>query len=476
LKLSILAHWIGFFLFLPGIVVPQTDHNPLFNRLQLQADYARFPSDQGFAFLEVYYTVYRSQLKFIPSGQRYQADYHIVARIFSGDSLMAEDRIKSSTLADNPDQVTASQQLVDQSAFMIRSGRYRLEIKLTDPATGYYGKQDFEIEIPDLSPSDRIRLSDLETARSIKSNPDQPDKFTKNTCQVIPNPSGIYTSESPILYFYAEIHNLVPSDTIPNYRVIYSLLDSSYNPIKVLLDREKSVPATSSVEINGFNLATYHSGVYYLKMTVLDLIRNQQDSVMKKIMLLRNQDKLNLVRAGSQDMGSEEANLNASEYLVYDEMSESALKTEFEIASLIAEDKEKKTFKSLNIIGKRSFLKEFWLKRDNRPETALNEFRQDFFERVNHVNRTYGASGQEGWKTDRGRVYIVYGKPDELDRLAVFSGKKAYEQWNYFELEGGASFVFVDIWNDGKYILVHSTARNELHDQEWERWLERGND
>lgn len=460
-------------LFLQGIVYPEEDNNPLLNRLQLQTDYARFPSDQDFTYIEVYYTFYRSQLKFIPQDQYLQANYQIQARIFSHDSLVGEDVIHGITSAENRDQIKPTQQLIDQSAFMIKSGHYRLEIRVIDMTSSHYGKKEFEIDIPELPPTPKIRISDIQTAKSITPNPNLSDKFTKNTYQIIPNPSAIYTSESPVLYFYTEIHDLVPADSQPNYRVIYSLLDSNYQLVRLLQDKVKKVSATSSVEINGFNLITHQSGIYYLKMVINDLKRHHQDSVFKRIILLRSQDKLPLARSNS-GVESDGANLQAAEYLVYDEMDESILNEEIEVAALIATDTEKKTFKSLNSDGKRSFIKEFWLQRDNQSGTAINEYRQDFFERLKYVNQHYSnvSTNQPGWKSDRGRVYLIYGNPDELDRSANSSEQRAFEQWNYFELEGGISFIFVDIWGDGKYLLVHSTARNELHDVTWERWLE----
>ena len=70
-----------------------------------------------------------------------------------------------------------------------------------------------------------------------------------------------------------------------------------------------------------------------------------------------------------------------------------------------------------------------------------------------------------------GLIYIKYGQPSEIERYPSSMDEKAHEIWYYYELEGGVEFVFVDIQNLGNMQLVHSTARNELQDYDWERWL-----
>ncbi len=77
--------------------------------------------------------------------------------------------------------------------------------------------------------------------------------------------------------------------------------------------------------------------------------------------------------------------------------------------------------------------------------------------------------GKEGWKTDRGRVYIMYGEPNEIERYPNQTQTRPYEIWSYYDLEGGVRFVFGDITGFADYQLLHSTKRGELRDQYWER-------
>ena len=78
----------------------------------------------------------------------------------------------------------------------------------------------------------------------------------------------------------------------------------------------------------------------------------------------------------------------------------------------IITDEERKAFKKLATDDEREhFIEEFWRRRDPDPDTDENEFKEEYYERIAYANENF-ASGIPGWKTDRGRIWIMYGKPD----------------------------------------------------------------
>lgn len=151
-------------------------------------------------------------------------------------------------------------------------------------------------------------------------------------------------------------------------------------------------------------------------------------------------------------------------------MSSEELKEEFNSAAYIATSDEKNIFKNLDAQGKQIFLIEFWKKRDTTPETPQNEFRDNYLKLVNTANKEFSGF-KKGWQTDQGRVLLVYGVPDEIERIPLSMEAKAHQVWKYFSIQGGVIFVFVDKQGFGQLELVHSTARGELNDSEWERWI-----
>ncbi len=114
------------------------------------------------------------------------------------------------------------------------------------------------------------------------------------------------------------------------------------------------------------------------------------------------------------------------------------------------------------------FIEQFWLRRDPTPDTPENEFKEEHYRRIAYANEHF-ASGIPGWKADRGKIYIIWGKPDSIeshpsggsyDRPSSEGGGETatfpFEVWNYRYLEGVGSNIdleFVDTTMSGEYHL-----------------------
>ncbi len=98
--------------------------------------------------------------------------------------------------------------------------------------------------------------------------------------------------------------------------------------------------------------------------------------------------------------------------------------------------------------------KEFWDKRNPLPNSKTNPLLEEFYRRVQFANEYFSSSGTAGWKTDRGRIYIIYGPPDDIYKndANLFSSEPPYIIWTYNSLR--LRFVFVDELNIGDYRLV----------------------
>jgi len=141
-----------------------------------------------------------------------------------------------------------------------------------------------------------------------------------------------------------------------------------------------------------------------------------------------------------------------------------------EDVSYIITDEERAAFKRLQTDEEREqFIENFWLRRDPTPDTVENEFKEEHYRRIAYANEHY-ASGIPGWKTDRGRIYIVYGPPDEIEdhssggfyeRPPEEGGGETstypFQQWRYRYVEGIGNNVileFVDPTMTGEFHLT----------------------
>ena len=135
-------------------------------------------------------------------------------------------------------------------------------------------------------------------------------------------------------------------------------------------------------------------------------------------------------------------------------------------------DQEKRAFKALKTDEEReNFIENFWRRRDPNPDTEENEYREEYYERIAYANEHY-ASGIPGWKTDRGRTYIAWGKPDGVeshpsggnyDRPSYEGGGSTttypFETWFYRHLDNvgdGIEIEFVDPTGTGEYRIARS--------------------
>jgi GWxTD domain-containing protein len=119
---------------------------------------------------------------------------------------------------------------------------------------------------------------------------------------------------------------------------------------------------------------------------------------------------------------------------------------------------ERKVFEALRSGEEREyFIEQFWLRRDPTPSTSENEFKKEHYRRMGYADKRFGA-GIPGWKTDRGRTYIVYGPPDEIESHPSGSAKEdPFEIWTYRKIEGmgeNVAFTFRDPTKSGEYRLV----------------------
>jgi GWxTD domain-containing protein len=136
----------------------------------------------------------------------------------------------------------------------------------------------------------------------------------------------------------------------------------------------------------------------------------------------------------------------------------------------IISDEERKAFKQLSNDEERDqFIEGFWQRRDPTPDTEENEFKEEHYRRIEYANEHF-AAGLPGWKTDRGRIYIMYGPADEIDShpsggtydrpIEEGGGTTStfpFEDWRYRYLEGIGQEVeieFVDTCMCGDYHMT----------------------
>ena len=157
-------------------------------------------------------------------------------------------------------------------------------------------------------------------------------------------------------------------------------------------------------------------------------------------------------------------------------LSEQELDDAAEVLEVIAKPSELAVYqasgdRALTVSAKRQFLTQFWAERDLDKATPANETRMAFYEAIEYANANYGEAGRNarpGWKTDRGRVFVKYGRPDDRTAFPAANRAPNFEIWRY--TQGRVRFyIFADPNNFGNYRLVKT---NDLQESSASNWCE----
>ena len=420
----------------------------------------RFQSDTN--YLEIYYAFDESQLSYSRGDEAFEGGIilHVTVRK-AAEASAAIDKVwqiphavQDTAYLENGNAVVGVVGLaVPIGAEMVTVETFDVNLHSNRSETS------LEIESKTFHSSGTV-LSDVELCSSVRRAANSTGSiFYKNTFEVVPNPGRVYGDALPSLNYYVEAYNLLTASRSGPYHTKAAVTDRQGNELLVK-KRKKRRSGESSIEIGFLNVSSLARGIYNFEFSITDSIGGVTVSEKKEFYILGAGPLPGEITPKSLE------NLMAE---AYGTMTPDDMNREFNTAGYIASDQEKDYYASFSAPEeKRRFLFEFWERRDPSPGTVENEMKREYLRRAEYADQAFSTGRKEGWQTDRGRVYIIYGPPDEYDRHAADMAMKPYEIWFYHELQGGVRFVFGNLLGFRDYILIHSTHRDELRDDNWE--------
>lgn len=430
-------------------------------KLNFEFDYAAFRYDTTSKYVEIYYSIQQSSLQLYKSDSLYTVEAQINLTFTdsaSGKIIQQKDWKVINEVRDSL-EVKNNINLIGVVGFSLSPGKYSLAISAVD-IHNKENKVSFKEKLILLPISkEKFTISDIQLAsRIIQDSENKESVFYKNTMEVIPAPNLLFGENQPVVYYYAELYNLLTGGgNIELHAFVYN---ASGN---VVYSKKKSISnkSESRVEVNTVNISKMPTGAYSLVLVATDSTASKKAFSSKKFFVYNPAITDTAIRpvVNSDFMASQFAILSVEECDLF-----------FAKSKYLAGKNEIDQFKKVSSIeGKRELLYKFWKARDEVPESPENETFINYFSRVEHANQKFSAMKKEGWKTDRGRVYLIYGEPSEVERYPNQLDSKPYEIWQYHNLEGGVVFVFADLTGFSDYQLIHSTMRGELRDDSWQR-------
>jgi GWxTD domain-containing protein len=439
-------------LFIPILCLAQLQFIPI------SADYASFSQSDTSAYVEFYLSLFQGNLKYNFHGDTATCSFMTKIEISQDHEVVKESQHKYQNTVTDTSTFRSFNQFVDLFAFELPYGEYKAKIQIQDLSTQLTGEYVLDLELK--QPAEDFYFSDIELATKLARD-DGTTLFNKNGLVVIPNPRNSFDVLRPVLYFYVELYGLQPGIESDNhYTFGYFVTNSNGDTMKNIPAKEKKILASSQVEAGGFNVISLTQDVYFLSLVATDQVTGKTIERRKKF-IVHKPNKKTEVLADTKLPDIDE---------FYTVKTKEELEAEFQLAKYIADRNEEKIFSNLDSThAMREFLTTFWRNRDKARHLPMGTTRRNYFELVNYSNQNFGSFQKKGWQSDRGRVLLLYGRPSEVERYPSSIDRLPYVVWHYYELEGGAQFIFCDRDGFGQYELIHSTYRKELSDPNWQR-------
>jgi len=426
--------------------------------LVLNLDYASFRHTDQAGYLEIYYGFYPRLISYEFRDGKYAGAVGLkvtLTKKTTDEKILDQSFSLPISVKDTLDE-SFGYTFVSQAGYSLPYGQYVLSVLAVDSLSAE--RKDSIRLLISVNPFLSTSISDLELCSSIKESDDKTDPFFKNSMIVVPNPTLVFgVTASPVMFAYAEVYN-VSKDT--SYLLKTMITDSRDKVIRES-SKTRSYTVTNAVEVNTVNTTSIPSGRYRYHL----MLRNSAG-----IEITKASKTFYVYNPHLKTAEVSSASIKASELdgLTADELADEFRKTQY-----IATDQEIKTFSQVTSVeGRKEFLGRFWSEIESGRLGREPMKRSEYLGRVSVANQRYRVMGKDGWRTDRGRVYILYGEPDEVERHPSDQTSKPYESWRFYAIENGVEFVFVDRSGFSDYILVHSTKRGELRDESWQRFLE----
>lgn len=431
--------------------------------LRKSLDYAVFHSSEQ-PIVELYYSIYTSDLTFEQEGDDYNAYFLGQLEVLKNDTTFKSYAWKNVQTVNSSSSVQDTDALVDQITLSLPVGEYDAKFMLQDLNTGLPADTtEFNINVP--ASQETPFFSDIEFASSIRrAQPNENESpFYKNTLIVEPNPTLLYSEDLPMLFFYVEVYNVQTVSGEQPYQFVYAIHEKNGAPVSTMEAKsvERQNASSAMVEFGYLNVSDLPAGGY-----VLNLKLRVEDQVVAE----KNRDFY--VYQSTPVVAVEADDFNSS---IFAAMDSTQINNEFDYLRYIVPKEEQGIVNEIGTLEeKRHYLFEFWKNNNPDVDASRNNMRLEYLRRIQHANQQFRAFKREGWTTDRGRVYILYGEPNEIDRYPSEPNRVPYVIWSYHNLQNGVRFIFAEVEGYNEYQLIHSDLYGEIQNYDYEQILRTG--
>lgn len=446
---------------------------------------ASFSTPDNKTYIETYVSIIGNSVSYAKkSNGKYQAAVDILMTFTRNDSIQTAMRY----VLNSPevDDTTKAENFLDLQRFPLPAGFYLVSVSFTDlnrkPLKTMQNTKSISIDI-DL---DSLSLSHIEMLETYHPST-SPSALTKSNYDLIPYVSSFYPPNLSQLGFYGEIYNTKKVFQPEEKFLVLYYIESAANNNKMSGFSSFIKPKPEAVVplLFSFNITTLPTGTYYLVVEV----RNASNRLMSMRKTSFERFNPGMLYKLEDLSAIDVTNSFVSKVTDGDSLVE-MIRCLRPISSPNEIDFAENRVKAGDTKLMQQYIYNFWRSRNEaNPEGAWLQYNTQ----VQKVNRTYGTPISKGYETDRGRVYLQYGPPDQMTPSLNEPSAYPYEVWQYYTIRGNSNvpsymdqdatqqtnkkFVFADFdLASNNYQLIHSDARGETRDDNWKlRLVKRNN-
>jgi GWxTD domain-containing protein len=385
-------------------------------RVKYYQDFVGFKGDDGKTRLDVFIQVPYNAVQFVKTGQGFEASYSLTVSVFDEEkNNLITEKIWNEKIVAISFELTSSPENFNlgHRSFELTPGLYTIKTSLfdNDSKNQYDSENKYKVKSFNIVPS----LSDIMLVAK--------KTIVDGNTKIIPNVSRNILTDRDDLSTFFEVY----VDSTQPLIVDFLILDENEIEIQKIT-KQINVNKGSNQVFNNIDSLALNLGSYYLKVTLRDSSGKDFDSSIKSFV-----SRWSGVPNSITDLDK------AVDQMVYIANPEDV--------AYINEAKDR--------LEKAKRFVAYWRKFDSNPSDKYNPVFNEYYSRVAMANANFTTYSLEGWRSDRGMVFIILGAPDNIERHPFEYYAKPYEVWQYYNLN--RSFLFTDNTGFGDYRLSPDT-------------------
>ena len=391
--------------------------------------------------------------------KKLQCGVQVLILVKQGDKIVTFDKYNL-----RGQQTQSVQNLLDIRRFALNEGTYTIVVEFEDLADPN-NKASREKTLTIAADKSNIWQSDIVLLQTFKADSSTTNPLVKNGYYMEPLTTLFYNKTATNLMFYNELYN-VKEDVAVSYYITKSI--NGQATMTNIIGQKKVKPQAVGALLLQLDISKLGNGFYTLNVDVRNRLKQMLSQ--KTVTFDRSNPYLymDVEDNVSNDALEKEFVAKLDTFQLRYSLKAISCKMRGDDASLL-----NRLVKEHNTQAQRRFLFRYWaVKNPNNPETAYNQY----MEVAKAVDEMYKTGFGYGFETDRGYIYLKYGRPDDILTVENDAVAPPYEMWRYNDFpmtnQKNIKFLFYNqtlVAND--FRLLHSNARGELSNPRWKTVL-----